>query len=296
MVEEKLNQTNINWFPGHMAKTLKEIEANIKIADLVLYCLDARAPLSCLNPEIDKIISSKSVVYVLNKSDLASEVKTAQHAKKLEEKAPVILTNANAVSNKAIIIKAIKKSLENKLKKRAEKNINSALKVLVIGVPNVGKSTIINLLAGSKKAVTGDKAGVTKAISWVKIADGIILMDSPGTLWSNLENDNIANNLAFIGSIGDSAIDFSELGFSLVKHLIEIEPQKIIDRYSLNYSASEINKVDPIEVYDQICLNRKFILKKNEIDYERAGKAIIDDFRSGRIGRITLEWNQIMTY
>ncbi|MCR5553811.1 MAG: ribosome biogenesis GTPase YlqF [bacterium] len=289
MVEEKLNQTNINWFPGHMAKTLKEIEANIKIADLVLYCLDARAPLSCLNPEIDKIISSKSVVYVLNKSDLASEVKTAQHAKKLEEKAPVILTNANAVSNKAIIIKAIKKSLENKLKKRAEKNINSALKVLVIGVPNVGKSTIINLLAGSKKAVTGDKAGVTKAISWVKIADGIILMDSPGTLWSNLENDNIANNLAFIGSIGDSAIDFSELGFSLVKHLIEIEPQKIIDRYSLNYSASEINKVDPIEVYDQICLNRKFILKKNEIDYERAGKAIIDDFRSGRIGRITLE-------
>ena len=289
MVEEKLNQTNINWFPGHMAKTLKEIEANIKIADLVLYCLDARAPFSCLNPEIDKIISSKSIVYVLNKSDLASEVKTAQHAKKLEEKAPVILTNANAVSNKATIIKAIKKSLENKLKKRAEKNINSALKVLVIGVPNVGKSTIINLLAGSKKAVTGDKAGVTKAISWVKIADGIILMDSPGTLWPNLEDQDVANNLAFIGSISDNAIDLSELGFNLVKHLIKIEPQKLIDRYNLNYSASEIGKVDPIEVYDQICLNRKFILKKNEIDYERAGRAIIDDFRSGRIGRITLE-------
>ena len=208
---------------------------------------------------------------------------------KLEEKAPVILTNANAVSNKATIIKAIKKSLENKLKKRAEKNINSALKVLVIGVPNVGKSTIINLLAGRKKAVTGDKAGVTKAISWVKIADGIILMDSPGTLWPNLEDQDVANNLAFIGSISDNAIDLSELGFNLVKHLIKIEPQKLIDRYNLNYSASEIGKVEPIEVYDQICLNRKFILKKNEIDYERAGRAIIDDFRSGRIGRITLE-------
>ena len=281
---------SIQWFPGHMAKTLKEIEQNLKAANAIIYCLDSRAPKSCLNPEINKIVANKPIVYVLNKSDLADETKTKKFKQQLESEGKnVIITNANSNSSRGEIIKALKAAFNQKIEQSKKKGVNFILRAMVIGVPNTGKSTIINLLAGQKKATTGDKAGVTKQTSWIKVGENVELMDTPGTLWPSFEDERVGRNLAIIGSINDNTLDLTELSVELIKLLSKIAPQALINRYKLNYSAKELENFEYIEILDQICLNRGFILKKNEMDYDRAGKAIIEDYRSLKLGRITLD-------
>jgi len=273
-----------------MAKTLKEIEKNLKVANAIIYCLDARAPKSCLNPEIDRIVAGKPVIFVLNKSDLADENQTKKFKAQLEgEGKSVVITNANANSSRSVILKALKEAFAAKQSTFDKKGINGILRAMVIGVPNTGKSTIINLLANSKKATTGDKAGVTKNSSWVKIGENLEIMDTPGTLWPSFEDANVGRNLAIIGSIKDDVLDLTELSVELIKLLTQIAPQALIERYNLNFSINQLASLDYIEILDQICQKRGFILKRNEFDYDRAGKAIIEDYRSLRLGRITID-------
>ena len=280
---------NINWFPGHMSKTLREIEGNLKAANAVIYVLDARAPISSFNPKIDKLAQNKPVIYVLNKADLACEAKTKLYKQKLEsEGKAVIVASANSNAHKTAIIKAIKTALSSKIEASSKKGINYIYRLMVVGVPNTGKSTIINLLAEKKKAETGNKPGVTKAVSWVKVAENLEILDTPGTLWPKFETNEQAVKLAMIGSIKDDAIDIASLGLEAIKMLISVAPQELINRYSLKQTLT-VKEAEPLEIMEEIAKNKGYLLKKGEIDYERTAKAVLSDYRSAKIGRITLD-------
>lgn len=275
----------INWFPGHMKKNLDTMKDNIKKIDVVLYVLDARAPFSCLNPKIDEIVENRTILYVINKIDLI-EKKDAEKIVsifKMKNK-NVICLQATSSSNRAVLLSRLKELVSEKYEKRKLKGVDPVFKVMVIGTPNTGKSTIINTLNGQKKAVTGNKAGVTKSNQWVKISDNFVLLDTPGTLWPKLENEKIATNLAFIGSIKTEVIDQEELGFELAKYLFENHQKLISERYGVHNFEKE-----QIEIYDEILKKTGCLIRGGDVDYNRGATKIIDDFRNGRIGKICLD-------
>jgi len=276
----------INWFPGHMKKTLTETELNAKKVDLAVYILDARAPLSCINPEIDNIVQNKPILYVLSKSDLANPSVTMKFIEEFKKQGKNIISlNLNSSSAKGELVNKINSILANKKQRLENKSISFLFKVMIIGVPNTGKSTLINNLSPVKKATTGDKAGVTKHTQWVKINDNLALLDTPGTLYPNMKDELVSLKLAFIGSIKDDVLDTTELGFELIKYLMKYNLNELKERFaSVNFEVD-----DPIEVYDQIGKVRGCVLRGGEIDYDRLGKAILVDFRSGRMGKITLD-------
>lgn len=275
----------INWFPGHMKKNLDTMKENIKKIDVVLYVLDARAPFSCLNPKIDEIVEHRTILYVINKIDLIEKSdadKIVSCFKKQNKN--VIALQATASSNRNILLSKLKELVSEKYENRKSKGIEPVFKVMVIGTPNTGKSTIINTLYGQKKAITGDRAGVTKANQWVKISDNFVLLDTPGTLWPKLENEKIATNLAFIGSIKTEVIDQEELGYELVKYLIDNHKNKLSARYGISNFEQEY-----IVIYDEILKKMGCLIRGGEVDYNRGATKILDDFRSGRIGKICLD-------
>lgn len=275
----------INWFPGHMKKNLDTMKENIKKIDVVLYVLDARAPFSCLNPKIDEIVEHRTILYVINKIDLIEKSdadKIVSCFKKQNKN--VIALQATASSNRNILLSKLKELVSEKYENRKSKGIEPVFKVMVIGTPNTGKSTIINTLYGQKKAITGDRAGVTKANQWVKISDNFVLLDTPGTLWPKLENDKIATNLAFIGSIKTEVIDQEELGYELAKYLIDNHKNKLSARYGISNFEQEY-----IVIYDEILKKMGCLIRGGEVDYNRGATKILDDFRSGRIGKICLD-------
>lgn len=275
----------INWFPGHMKKNLDTMKDNIKKIDVVLYVLDARAPFSCLNPKIDEIVENRTILYVINKIDLIekSDADKIESVFKRKNK-NVIALQATASSNRNILLSKLKELVSEKYENRKKKGIEPVFKVMVIGTPNTGKSTIINTLYGQKKATTGDRAGVTKANQWVKISDNFVLLDTPGTLWPKLDNEKIATNLAFIGSIKTEVLDQEELGFELAKYLILNHSDLIKKRYGIaDFSREEI------EIYDDILRKMGCLIRGGEVDYNRGATKILDDFRSGRIGKICLD-------
>lgn len=279
------NSMVINWFPGHMKKTLEEMQKNVKLCDAIVYVLDARAPVSTLNPKINQIAANKPILYVLNKADLADDVATTKFIAKFKAQGKsVISLVSSGAGAKAKLLGAIKELLANKMQKNSAKQITAMYKVMVIGVPNTGKSSIINALAPTSKATTGNKAGVTKTTQWVKIENNIVLLDTPGTLWPKLEDPNVALKLAFIGSIKDDVLDVEELGLELIKFLLNNEREKVVARYGEIDEAQEL-----IEIYNTICTKRGYILRGGEIDYLRAGRGFLDDFRKARIGKITLD-------
>ncbi len=275
----------INWFPGHMKKTLEEMKRNVKNCDCVIYVLDARAPISSLNPKIDQIVGHKPVLYVLNKADLADDSRTNHFLEMFKSKGKTVISLVSSGAGaKTKLIAEIKQLLSAKIQKSEQKQVNTLYKVMVIGVPNTGKSSIINALAAQSKATTGNKAGVTKSTQWVRVDASIALLDTPGTLWPKLEDPQVALKLAFVGSIKDDILDIEELGLELIKFLLKNEKSKLIARYG------EIEEdVETIDVYNALCKKRGFILRGGEIDYLRAGKGFLDDFRRGRIGKITLD-------
>ena len=288
--EKGFASAHINWFPGHMHKTLREIEEKLKAVDAVIYVLDARAPISSFNPKIDSLAQKKPIIYCLNKADLADENKTKFFKQKLEgENKNVVVLSANTNSAKTAILKAIKTALAAKTEAYSKKGINRVLRVMVVGVPNTGKSTLINMLAEKKKAETGNKPGVTKAVSWVKVADNLEILDTPGTLWPKFETNEQAVKLAMIGSIKDDAIDIASLGLEAIKMLTLVAPQELINRYLLKETKANIAEIEPLEIMEEIAKNKGFLLKKGEIDYERTTKAVLSDYRSAKIGRITLD-------
>ena len=275
----------INWFPGHMKKTLEGIEKDVKQIDIVLYVLDARAPFSCLNPKIDEIVKNKTILYVINKIDLVSVDDAKSITESFVKNGKNVLTlQGNNVSVRNILLNKLKELTKEKYLRAKEKGFEPVFKVMVIGTPNTGKSTIINTLCAQRKTMTGDKAGVTKGKQWVKINESFALLDTPGTLWPKFEDDEVALKLAFIGSIKKDVLDEEELGFELAKYLINKHSSLLTSRYKVENFDRE-----PIEIYDDILIKTGCIMHGGEVDYTRGASKILDDFRSGRIGKICLD-------
>ena len=276
----------IQWYPGHMDKALREMKDNAKLVDAILYVLDARAPFSCLNPKFDTIIGAKPVIMVLNKADLISKEDLNRFEQYFKSKnIPVVALNSTVTNATKPIIESASNLLSDKVERFKNKGVNIPLRLMVIGVPNSGKSTLINNVCGNKKTITGDKPGVTRSNQWVKISNGFELLDTPGTLWPAFDNPQVARNLAYIGSIKDDVLDVEELVFAFINDLRIKYFDALRDRYSLKVD----NVAETIEIFDEICQNRGFILRGGEMDYNRGARAILDDFRKGRIGKLVLD-------
>lgn len=269
----------INWFPGHMKKTMAEIRAKLANIDVVIYLLDSRAPISSINPSLSKLSQDKPVLYVFNKVDLADENRVKELAKPYKTaKSDFVILNSVLSGSSKVIKQKILALANEKIERFKKKGIKTVVRAIVIGVPNSGKSTLVNNLCGKAKAVTGNKAGVTKMTQWVSIGDNIEICDTPGTLYPNLEDQEVAKNLLFIGSIKDEVVaDNCELAIELINMIDEKYPNLLQNRYGEDISLEGIAK------------KRGFIVSKGEPDYDRAANAVIDDFRKCRIGRITLD-------
>ncbi|WP_446899496.1 ribosome biogenesis GTPase YlqF [Clostridium sp. LBM24168] len=277
---------NINWFPGHMVKTKKEISASIKLVDAVIEMRDARIVISSKNPEIDYLCKDKPRIILLNKCDLAEESITKKWSEILSsDNVSVLSINCNT----GFGLNYIKPTLNNLLKSKHEKLKSKGIKniidrVMVVGIPNVGKSSLINKIARSKIAKTGNRPGVTKSKQWIKTKIGIELMDTPGILWPKLESKEVQLNLAFTGAIKDEVMDIEELALNLIEVLSKNYGDRIIKRYKLD-SLSE----NAIENIDNIARKRGAIMRGGEIDYNRVSNIILDEYRSGKLGNISLE-------
>lgn len=285
MQKMEINMKEIKWFPGHMKKALDDIEDNkIRLADVILFVLDSRAPFSCLNPNVNKIVHGKPIIYVFNKFDLADEIRVKEIQTQFEAEGKIsISVSATSSSFKSDVKNALKRVLKDKIERNKSKGINATYKVLVLGVPNTGKSTLINMLSGSRKAITGNIAGVTKVNKWIRIDENFMLLDTPGVLWPKFD-EGLSKNLAYVGSLSDKEFDLSELGFELMQIIFEKYPKNLKEKFDVDFSHDDF-----IELYDRFCIKRGFIKRGNEIDYNRAGKQFIDDFRAGKFGKITLE-------
>ena len=272
---------HLQWFPGHMTKALRMMEQEVKLCDGIVMVLDARAPFACLNKKLSAVFGNKPVVYALNKSDLVSseDIKRAESEFIKEGKSVVSVVGTNEKSATKVY-NAIVSALADVKKRYEQKGVKKPLRVMVAGIPNTGKSTIINLLCGSKRAKTGDKAGVTKDKQWVKVRD-LELLDTPGTTPPSFENQTLAKYLAFIGSINDEIVDFVELAVELIAYLEENYNGVINNVYKVS-----CNNLTPYEIFNLIAVSRGAIKKGGEVDDERASKMIISDLRKGKLGKI----------
>lgn len=298
----------INWYPGHMDKALRMMETELDLIDVAVYVLDARAPFSCVNPCFETLLKNKPIVFVLNKADLVQEKDLAKWQKYFtgDNKICITLNSTESNSSKKLL-EAIKNLHIKKLVKNEKRGVTIPLRMMILGVPNCGKSTLINNLCGKGKTITGDKAGVTRGKQWVSVASNLEVLDTPGTLWPNLENAKVAHNLAYIGSIKDDVLDISSLALDFIIDLLILDKQILENRYSIKIDTCTIShvlfeefgngeiyeqdelKMFALDIYEQICTKRGFILKNREFDYERCAKALLDDFRKGRLGKIILD-------
>ena len=286
--DEYLRDDNlhINWYPGHMKKTKEMVQNNLKLVDVVIELLDARIPLSSKNPDIDRLAKNKPRVVVLNKSDLSDKNKLNRWISYYQSKGikaiPVDTLRGSGVNKIVEECKNVTKEKMDALKEKGRKQ--RAIRVMIVGVPNVGKSSLINKLTGRKSTQTGDRPGVTKGKQWVKLKGDLELLDTPGILWPKFEDQNIALNIAFTRAIKDEILDIDTLGLKFIEKMSEIEPEKLKARYKLDSLGEE-----PLETMEMIGRKRGFILGKNELDYTRIAKTVLNEFREGKIGKITLE-------
>ncbi len=275
----------IQWFPGHMTKALRMMEENVKIVDAIGYVLDARAPACCFNPSFKKIVGNKPCLFILNKCDLSDPVKIDKWCQFFKQRrltyVKVVATASAEAGKIANGFAEITADLRAKYK---TKGIFKPVRCLIIGVPNCGKSTLINCLSGRKTVITGDKPGVTKGKQWVRLQSGLELLDTPGTLWPKFEDEHIAARLCYIGSVKDDVVDIYEVSCMLIKELTEQYPEKLAERYNI-----EVNNCSVEDIFNKIALKRGFLLRGGDIDYERCSKAILDDFRKGKTGKITFD-------
>ena len=273
---------NINWYPGHMKKTRELIQENLKMVDAVIEVIDARIPVSSRNPIIDELVKSKPRIIVLNKSDLADAGRSKAWEEKFKADGNRVLS-MNCMSGAGVkdLFKVLEKMNTEKNKDRV---IQKPFRLMIVGVPNVGKSSLINRMTGKKSAQTGDRPGVTKGKQWLKLQNNMQLLDTPGILWPKFEDPKAGLNLAFCGSIKDEILDVPTLGMELIGVLAENYPDLLMERYKLEEIAET-----PLENMENMAMKRGCILPGKRIDYERIGKLVLDEFRGGKIGRITLE-------
>lgn len=294
------NKTTINWFPGHMAKTRKQIIEDLKLIDVVVELLDARIPISSQNPDIKQITQNKKKIIVLNKCDLADE----NDNKKWIE---FFIKNGNrvvlvdSISGKGIneTIKQIQEIMEEDLNKLADKGrVGRKIRVMIVGIPNVGKSSFINRIAKKNSAEVANRPGVTKKKQWIRINEQIELLDTPGVLWPKFQSEEVALNLAFTGTIKDDILELTEIAYNLIKFLLKNYKKNLLERYSLNeknvneiLSQNQEENQNIYEIMQLIGKRRGAVISGGNIDDEKTSKIILEDFRSGKLGRITIEKN-----
>lgn len=297
--QEVFSKVAINWYPGHMAKTKRQIIEDLKLIDIVVEVLDARIPFSSQNPDVRNYTKDKSKIMILNKSDLADEKQTAKWIKYFKSQGiSAVVTDANSgkgVNDVIIEIKRIAK--ENQEKYKLKGRIGKSVRVLILGIPNVGKSSFINRITKKATTIVGNKPGVTRQKQWIRLAEGIELMDTPGVLWPKFESEEVALNLAYTGTIKDDVLEKVEIAFNLIRYLIYNYKENLSSRYKLEISEIDriMNQVDLeenekiYEVMQQIAKKRGAILSGGRIDDEKISSIILDEFRSGKLGKITLE-------
>lgn len=277
---------NINWYPGHMKKTRELISENLKLVDIVIEVIDARIPISSRNPIIDELVQNKPRFVLLNKSDLADPSQNKEWKKRIKDSSDENIISVMQIDSlHGTGIKELLASLE-KYQERLdnERGRKKNLRLMIVGVPNVGKSSLINRLTGRKATQTGDRPGVTKGKQWLTMTNGMQLLDTPGILWPKFEDQNVGIALAYCGSIKDEILDTASLALSLIGRLMEEYPDELKTRYKIDELPEEA-----LAGMELIAKKRGFILGGGRIDYERCARTVLDEFRSGTIGKITLE-------
>ena len=278
---------NIQWYPGHMTKAKRAMKEDVKLVDLVIELVDARAPLASRNPDIDSLAAGKGRVILLNKADLASEKANAAWITYFESQGfQVMKIDARAKATLKQLNALIQEACKEKIERDRRRGIlNRPVRAMVVGIPNVGKSTFINSFAGKAAAKTGNKPGVTKGNQWIRLNKQVELLDTPGILWPKFEDQQVGLKLAFTGAINDDILDPENMAIAFINHMISRNPDCLRNRYQITFDTIE----EPHVILEKIAMARGFKKKGDEPDLERAGKILMDEYRGGKLGRLTLE-------
>jgi ribosome biogenesis GTPase A len=274
---------DIQWYPGHMAKSKRLLAEKLKLINVAVVVADARAPRSTMNPDLISLLAGKPCVAVLNKRDLADEALTAAWVAEMKKHYGAALSFSATQDKPGALLTAIADAAVPIVKRYADRGMRKTVRVLVAGIPNVGKSAVINRLLGRKSAKEGDKPGVTRGLQWVKISDTLELLDSPGLLWPKLESQEAAAKIVLCGCLKQENVDLTELALHLLRLINEIAPKALEERYGVPPTG------DAVETLAAICAKRGFLLRGGEPDIERGAKTLLDEYRGGKLGRITLE-------
>lgn len=276
---------NINWYPGHMKKTIEDIEEKLKLVDFVIEIIDSRIPYSSRNPLFKDLLKNKKRLLIFNKSDLSDPKLNEEWMEKITDENNFAISYNAMKPNVNLVVKKSEELMAEEIKKYQDKGLKKGpLRAMIVGIPNSGKSTFINSISGTKSARTGNRPGVTKTNQWIKIHSKLHLLDTPGVLWPKFE-EKVGLNLAFTGAIKDEIMDRETLALKLIEKLKNIAPASLEERYKI----SDIKEMSPLEIMDEIGKNRGALMRGGIIDYEKVSGIILDEFRKGTLGRITLE-------
>ena len=279
-------QMNIQWYPGHMTKTRRQIEADLKLVDAVCEIVDARIPISSRNPDIDAICANKPRLIVLNRSDLADWDVTKSWMQHFRSQGiAAIATDCKSRRGINEFLPAVRSVLKEKIARNAERGMNKPLRIMIVGIPNVGKSTFINQISGRKGAKAENRPGVTRGKQWVTVDSSLLLLDTPGILWPKFEDPEVGMMLAYTGAVKENVIDTEELACHLAERLNRYYPQVLLDRYKVQMPSDTPGYV----LLEEAGRKRGFLLARGEINTERMAKVLIDEYRSGKLGTFTLE-------
>ena len=287
------NKLNINWYPGHMAKTKRQIMDDLKLIDVVIELLDARMPMSSRNPDIKSITANKKKIILLNKCDLADKDVNNLWVSKLSKEAPTILTDSSSGRGIDKVSKKIEEIMKEELERQAARGRkNKTIRVMILGIPNVGKSSFINRISKKVAAEVGNRPGVTKQKQWIRIGNNQELLDTPGVLWPKFESNEVALNLAFTGTIKDDLLERVEVSYELLKFLYKDYKQNLVDRYKL--SEKDLKEVEEsanpmYKLMNIIGQKRGALISGGNTDDEKVARIILDDFRNAKLGNISLE-------
>ncbi|MCI9197565.1 MAG: ribosome biogenesis GTPase YlqF [Lachnospiraceae bacterium] len=276
---------DLQWYPGHMTKARRMMQEDIKLIDLIIELVDARAPLSSRNPDIDQLGQNKARLILLNKADLADERKNLSWSAYFQEKGfYTVKADARSRAGLKVIHGMIREACKEKLERDRRRGIkNRPIRAMVVGIPNVGKSTFINTFAGKACTRTGDRPGVTKGKQWIRLDKNVELLDTPGILWPKFDDPQVGERLAMIGSVKDEVLDLDELSLRLIAYLMEAYPKILQERYCVEEDR------EPVDMLGAIAQERNCLKKGGELDYGKAARLLLEDFRGGKLGRITLE-------